>query len=474
MDNKKKLVVGMASIWAGGGHHALRDFLAEELEKDPRFDLKTFNHTNTGFDSSNDQLWGKLGNIYEVLYKYTPHEYSSVSAIGLVKECDQFVKKYNPDIVISSNFGIAGAFALVKKSLKLNFFNIFAIPDYGIPSSAALPRSRYLTPDFIIVFDERAKTGIAKKLKFPKERILVSGYIARKSFRDLIATNAKKSKEELVKEIKIDLGKTFGSNISSEKRTMIITGGAGGIVGNSWGLLKKIAEHQKEDEELKQKIQLLVITGKNTKFFNKLFKFHIKKDQAWENIIPIPWIDHETYSKLQLLADFPIMVSIAPASMNELFESKCGPLLIHNSRKGQETPNVKFAVQNKFGYYLPKKKDALKYVINGFSKHENEEFVERVKKYKEVRLGRIKKLPDDIVNIYSQYKNPARKTDIKRLNLDLNLKWISPKLWLSLVILMLPLSVIYGFVQYYRQKDRMGRNKYVKSLINFISQLNPF
>ena len=198
--------------------------------------------------------------------------------------------------------------------------------------------------------------------------MMLSGYLAKKSFHDLILEAKKTSNDTLVKEIKKELGKTFDINIDPNKRTMIITGGAGGVVNKSFPLLKDVVKYQEKNPGFRENNQILIITGKNEKFYKKIYKFHKKGNFKWSNIIPIPWITHKTYSKIQFLADFPIMESIAPASMNEMIESECGPLLIHHTRGGPETANLKFILKNQIGVYLPKKKDALNLIINGYSK----------------------------------------------------------------------------------------------------------
>lgn len=470
MEKKKKIVIGLASVSAGGGHNALRDFLYQELQNDGRFKCYSFTHSNTSLDKANDYVWPNLGRAFDILYNTFPNEYVSISSIQLVKECEKFIKEYNPDIVIATYLGISAAFKIVKRSLKLNFIIINAIPDYGIPSDAYLP-NRYLKPDFMMVFDEVAKNGIALKYRFPKEKMLLSGYLANKTFQGYIKEARTKSREDLVKEIQNELGRNYKIIISPKKRTLIVTGGSGGVVNKSFGLLSEIVKYQKSNPTFKEQNQIVIITGRNVNFYKKILKFHQKKKLEWNNIIPIPWIDHKTYSKLQYLSEFPIMESIAPASMNEMIESECGPLLIHNSRRGPETANVKFVLNNKLGVYLPKKKEALKLIINGFSKKEKEEYVERIKKYREVRLNRIKNLADDITEVYNKYSSSKRKSDKQRLKMKFDWSLISPKVWITIALLMLPLTLIVGFVEYSKQKNKITESRLFKLLNKDITEL---
>jgi len=473
-DNKDKIVVGLVSIWAGGGHIALMDFLFEELKDDKRFTPYTYIHNDSSFDRINDMLLGKMGPLIDVFYKNLPNEYMSVSALKLVEECEKFIKKYNPDIVIGTNWGITGAFGLVKKSLKLNFINVLAIPDYGIPSMAGFPNNHYTRPDYALVFDPEAKTGLIKERKFPAEKIIVSGYLTKKSTRQLVKIWRKKSKAELVKAIQEDIGKNYSRNISPNKRTILIAGGAGGIIGKSYDLLKMITEYQESHPEFIQNNQFLIITGKTTKYFDKIFKHQRKKEENWSNIIPIPWIEHETYAKIQLLADFPILTTIAPASMNELIEASCGPIVVYKHRRGQEWPHVRFIAKNGLGYYIPKKQDLLNVLLRGFSEIEKDRFLKNATKYHDRQAKEMVNLPDDIFSLASKSISSKRKSDKNRIKLNINFNLISPKVWLSILVLMIPSSILFGFVQYKKGSSKISNNKYTKMFMSLLSKLNPF
>jgi len=336
-----------------------------------------------------------------------------------------------------------------------------------------LPTTRYIKPDYMIVLDDKAKAALSRKTIFPKDKLLVWGYAAKRSFREMVRKHKNKSKEKLLEEIKNDIGKTFTENISPAKRTIIITGGSGGVIDKSYGLLKYIIKHQKKNPLFKKNNQILIITGTNNKFFNRIFKRHIKDKKEWSNIIPIPLVNHEVYSKIQVFADFPVMMSIAPASMNELFESSCGPLIIHSTRKGQEMGNIHFVVKKKLGFYVPKKKDVLKRIVSGFTKKEKEVFQKEVDAYRKIRLERISKFPDQLAEIYYSHLSPKRKSDINRLKSMLNFKLISPVAWMSLALMTVPTTILFGLVQYYKQKNNLTKSKKMRTIINLINKMYP-
>ena len=59
INSQKPIIVGLASIWAGGGHNALRDILAEELNQHPEFQCHSFTHSDSSYDWFNDNIFGK-------------------------------------------------------------------------------------------------------------------------------------------------------------------------------------------------------------------------------------------------------------------------------------------------------------------------------------------------------------------------------------------------------------------------------
>lgn len=454
---EKTIVVGLASIWAGGGHHALRDYLYEELLPHQEFDIHRFDHSDKSYDQFNDAFLGKFPDLFDIIYNNIPNEFPAVSALHLVEECERFIKEVNPDILIATNYGLSSAFALVKKTLKLNFVNIYAIPDYGRVGIAAFPANPYLKPDHVLVFDSEAKKGIVEELNFPKNNISVSGYVAKKSFIKIIEENIHKTKEQLIAEIELPL--------SANKKTYLVTGGAGGVINKAEPLLKKIAAFQKKDLAFQANNQFVIITGKNEKYFKKLSKLQAKKIE-WCNIIPVGWIAHEQYAKLQLLADAPILITIAPATINEFLEAKCGPFIIHHSRKAQEQANVDFVIQKKFGVFLPRSKDVLKLLIKGISPRKTQDFITRTEAYKQERTKKKELLPAEICAIYKQHISPNRRNDKKKLKFKLDITKLLTRDLFMIFLMMLPYSIIYGYAQYYKQKSALFRNKYMGALYN--------
>jgi UDP-N-acetylglucosamine:LPS N-acetylglucosamine transferase len=466
MNQKPKRRIILASILAGGGHNTLRDYLYQELVATEDFELHKFTHSDSSYNFFNDHVWGRFSSLYDALYKHIPNEYPAVSAIALVKECEEIVKKVDPEIVICTNFGVCSAFALIKKTLKLNFVNVYALPDYGCPSAGAFPQNWYLKPDAVLVFDETSKNGVIENMKFPANKVYISGYLAKAEFRKQIALNRKQSKSQLINEVEDRLAIKLG--ISATKRTIILMGGAGGTMNKASGFLKKMAEYQQAHPDFQTKNQFLIITGLNTKYYKKLLALRAKH-ASWNNIIAIPWIESDVYVKLQLIADFPVLFTIAPATMNELFEAQCGPLIIHKSRRGQEEPNADFVVKEGFGLFLPQIHDLLAKIVQGFSKTEKDEFVSRVENYRKLRIEQVRKLPEVVIKMSDDSQPQGRSKTKRDFHLDINK--ISPQLLLTIFALLLPSSIILAYAQFYKNKHRILDSKMLNSFTKYLANL---
>jgi UDP-N-acetylglucosamine:LPS N-acetylglucosamine transferase len=471
-NSENKIVLGLASIWAGGGHNALRDYLFEELENNEEFDIHQFTHSDSSYNFINDFFFGRFSTLYDYLYNSLPNDFPGVSALKLVKECEEFVRKVNPDIIVSTNFGVCSAFGLIKKTLKLNFVNIYAIPDYGKQVAITLPKNRYLKPDYIVVFDKDTKDSLVE-MGVSKNKIILSGYLAKISFRKKIKDLEKLSKNELLEEIKKEIKDKDFNSAKTDKENYIITGGAGGTIQKSFSLLKKLVEYQGENPDFKNKKQFFIITGQNKKAYKKLTDVR-KRSENWSNIFPVPWIEHKTYVKFQMLSDFPIMVTIAPATINEMIESKCGPFLVYKCREGQEKPILNFAIKNRLAYYLPNKNDALNKIIKGFSEGEKKYFAENSKTYRVVMMERVSHLGEVLMNIYSGANIPARKKDKFNLNIGIDLNKISPKILFTIFALILPAPIIFAYAQYFKQSHKIKNNKLFGLFSEIVSKLIPF
>lgn len=455
------LNIGLASIWAGGGHNELRDFLFEELEKDKQFNLKSFTHSNAGYNWFNDKVFGNLPSYLNFLYKSTPNDYPGISAINLVKECEEFVNEFKPDIMISTNFGVCSAFQFIKKTLNLSFINIYAIPDYGHTGKSIFPQNHYFKPDYVIVFDIETKKGLIDDMEFPAEKVLISGSIARESFRFLIDKYRQTKRSTLIKEINKEI--VDCPPLSDTKDTYIFSGGSGGVINKSYKLLKKIAEYQDSNPEAIDQKQYIIITGQNEKFKEKIDK-RKNRYSNWSNFHPLPWIQLSTYGKLMLVSKFPILITIAPATINQLLTANCGPLVIYHYRTGPELENVAFSIKEGIGYKLKEPEDIIEKIMNGFTKEEEEKFTQNAKDYLHLRSELLKDLAPTLLMIYEKNQEVVTKKK-EPTQLKINYDLISPKILLTLFVLLLPSSLIYGYAQYFKGKKRFINNPIVQRIL---------
>lgn len=465
---EKPIIVGLASIWAGGGHNALRDILAEELSQHKDFECHSFTHSDSSYDWFNDNIFGKAPIFLNFLYKKTPGEYPGVSAMKLVRECEEFINKIKPDIVISTNFGVCSAFGFLKRTLKLSFQNIYAIPDYGRTGAAAFPNNRYFKPDYVIVFDVETKKGLVEDLKFPSNKIILSGSIASRSFRDIIKDSKKLTRTELFKQINKEL--KFKWEIPSDKNTYIICGGAGGVINKSFKLLKAFAEYNEKNSAFQNENQFLIITGQNEKFRDKLNALRKKKN--WQNIYPLPWISLNTYAKAMLASNFPILITIAPATINQLLTANCGPFVVYHYRTGPELENVAFIKKEGLGAEIKDPETIIHKIIKGFSVDERNDFLKLATEHLQLRKELLEELPAVLKTIYNANLN-KKEINPKAIP-SLDYTKISPKLLFSILILLIPSSLIFAYAQYFKGKKKIANNEYIKKATQLTGKFWPF
>jgi hypothetical protein len=58
-------------------------------------------------------------------------------------------------------------------------------------------------------------------------------------------------------------------------------------------------------------------------------------------------------AQLLALADVPVLGSLAPASMHELLEMRCGPLMLFHYIPGTEAPHAPYIREHEIGVYEP-------------------------------------------------------------------------------------------------------------------------
>ncbi|KXK27472.1 MAG: hypothetical protein TR69_WS6001000349 [candidate division WS6 bacterium OLB20] len=106
------------------------------------------------------------------------------------------------------------------------------------------------------------------------------------------------------------------------------------------------------------------------------------------------------YALIQYSCDFPILGGIAPATLNELVESECGPLLVFRTRPGQELPHRAFIEEKGLGRYVPDKDRLMEILQAGLSPEAKQRFLDRGRAFRDDQARRAAELPSLVKSLY--------------------------------------------------------------------------
>lgn len=339
-------------MWAGSGHNSAGDLYAQVLKEDKRFEVVRYISPTKYVDSHYSKITKYFPSIYNFIIKKAPTLLSdlvTLYAYRLVDECVWLLDKEKPDIVIGTHFSQFQASKIAERILKINPLSIETFLDYGAKSASEVPYNIFLRPDYSIIYDEYAKSWLAKKMRANKDYFVFGGHKARNEFREIV--DKYKTKHNALKEIQNVFKGYPYDQISSEKTTILITSGGGGTVQRVYKLLKRIASLQKNNLDFLNKYQFFIICGSNKGFFNKIQKIRSIR-LSWQNFFPFSWLNPKQYAHLQFASDYPVLYSIAPATMFELLETKCLPIIVHKLRGDHEKGNANYLVENNVGKYV--------------------------------------------------------------------------------------------------------------------------
>lgn len=393
----------LAAAKAGGGHIALRDFLYKQLQEGDKYKLVKFDHPGKTLENANDLVPKYTPFIHEFFFFFSPRYMSDFflfATISFFRQCYKVLKQEKPDIVLATHFVLSMHFALAKKLLKLDTVIINCIPDYGPPSKLMHPKFKPFRANKIMVFDQWSAQKAMQILDLKPDEILLAGYNPPAIFAQIAGKfTSKQQAREMLK-------KRFDyfpyQEIDTKKTTVLITAGAS-FARKSIPLLKKIAHEQKADQALVNRFQYFVICGKDTDMFESLHKLN-KKFRYWSNIFPFSWVDPEVFAQIQFACDLPILGSIAPATLNELLETECGPLIIYKTRPGQELAHRAYIEEKGLGKYIPQSQKIIAELIKIADDTEaRTSFLAKAKSFRQDQAERAKHIQELIDKLCLQY-----------------------------------------------------------------------
>ncbi|MGQ0507928.1 MAG: hypothetical protein ACT4TC_21710 [Myxococcaceae bacterium] len=335
----------LATMNVGGGHTALRDSFAQALGAvDPRrdrFDPIVWDSQDTRISGFYDFVIHHIPHVQQTVYDLSDVDLGvrvvSLAYPGIVREVRALLQQTRPDVVVSTHLVLSMMFARARRHLGMDVPLVSAIPDYGAATRGFFPEQEDLRGDFCITMDSATREGLLTDRGFAPEIIHLSGFLTRPSFKprpsDRSALWAKLKKEH----------SRLGP-LNPFRPTVIFLGGSAWTEKTDPVLDALLAQ-----PKLLNRINTIVVCGRNAEFESAL---RAKVANA-PQIAVFGFVSAELMASLQQLADFPVLGSLAPASLQELLETRCGPLMLFHYIPGTEGAHVQYIEDNDIGLYEP-------------------------------------------------------------------------------------------------------------------------
>ncbi|MFN0063005.1 MAG: hypothetical protein ACKVPX_10890 [Myxococcaceae bacterium] len=345
----------LASLKAGGGHHALRDSFDAALQiADPqqtRFERVVWDSHHMGLDKFYAWCVHNFtpiqGAIYSLSESRLAVEIATRLSAPLYAEVEAMLRTQSFDTVVSSHLLLSMMFAKAKRQLGAPTEVIGAIPDYGIPSKAFVPQNPLHRPDRLIVMAEDTYAHLVKSRGVPMQDIELSGFLPRTPFRGLAdrlraAGGRTALRATLLRELEQEHPDL--ARVNPARPTLLFLGGS------AWTeKTRPVLESLLALPEFASKLNVVVVCGNNPKFAEALTAL----TAPYRNFSVLGFVSGESMARIMAVADFPVLGSLAPATMQELFEVGCGPLMLFHFIPGTEPPHVDYIHNTGVGLYEP-------------------------------------------------------------------------------------------------------------------------
>ena len=346
----------LMSMNVGGGHTALRDAFASSLARvDPegrRFAVTRYESRDEGTLAFYTWVVRHLTPFQWVVHRFSDSELTLRLALrvrsSLVAEAKQLLLAQRPDVVVSAHLILSGAVVLARNQLGLDTRVVTAIPDYGPPTAGFFPHMRSIRPDAAIAMEEQAFDEVSRRSHARPDNVHRSGFLTRPPFESLAAQLGDRRR------LSPDERQALAARLTAEhpqlagydplRPTAIFLGGS------AWTeKTLPVLEGVLADPSIADTTNLLVVAGKNPAFHARAAKLLAGHRTA----SLFGFVSPETMAGLVALADVPVLGSLAPATLHELLELRCGPLLLFHFIPGTELPHIDYLRDQHLGLYEP-------------------------------------------------------------------------------------------------------------------------
>jgi processive 1,2-diacylglycerol beta-glucosyltransferase len=329
----------------GSGHGAAAQAIEEAfVKKYPAFEVKTVNILDFAFDIFKKVLpkayflvSSKASFIYKWVYKYhkrqSRHDFLNRISNGILKgSFIDFIKKFNPDFIISTNPLPMHLVSKSKEEKIINTPSANVCTDFGFHSFWYNRDVNY----YFVATSEIKKKLARKKVK--AKNIIITGIPVKEKFKD------SQNKEQIARGLRLD----------GKKPILLIIGGKMSY-DNLMEVLRQIREKNND-------AQFLIVAGRDNGLLEKLKVSEIKKDKKTRIF---GFIDN--LEQLMSVSDL-IITKAGGVTVAECL-AKNLPMVINDAIPGQEEDNVRYVKDNEVGFEARSIKQCSGIVARLFSDH---------------------------------------------------------------------------------------------------------
>jgi hypothetical protein len=340
----------LASLNAGGGHHALRDSFAAALGRDPeerRLDPLVWTSADHFIDRFYSVCVRFLPRFQGKIVELSGQRWALKTAMALSPqlhtEALALLRREPFDLLVTTHPMQSMTFAEVRHQLGLKTPLVLAVPDYGVPATGYRPPLPALRSDALIVMEESTLEHY-RSLGVPEDRLHLSGFLTREPFVRVGARLRAEGRDTARATLKAEVvaAQPDFARFDLSRPTLIFLGGSAWTVKT-----EPVLEAVLADPAVREAANVIVVAGRDRTFETRL------RSRAADDIHVFGFVAPEVLAALMGLADVPVLGSLAPATLQELLEVGLGPLLLFHFIPGSERPHVGYIDTQRLGLYAP-------------------------------------------------------------------------------------------------------------------------
>lgn len=346
----------LATMPVGGGHTALRDSLhaalAPRAAEGRSLELLDFDSRDTSVSGFYDFCIHRAPWIQSLLFALSHNRFALPPIVllnpKLEAESRQALRQHRPDLVVSTHFLQAATFVRARRQLGLDIPIVGAIPDYGEPTEIFAPSHPDYRLDALIAMVPQVRERLRARGHYPLSRVHLSGFNPRAPFQEMGRRMGPRGRlpESHRRDLWAELAAAHPQwrGLDPSRPTLLFLGGS------AWtSKTRPVLERLLRTPALLERLNVAVVCGRNAAFHDGL----AARVRGQPRVALFGFVDAALLARLMAVSDLPVLGSLAPASMHELMETRCGPLMLFNIIPGSEDAHPAYIQKQEIGLYEP-------------------------------------------------------------------------------------------------------------------------